>query len=47
MCPSPVSADSEARVLDAAYDLTQDRAALAITHRLIQMEKVNEILDLN
>ena len=36
--------ETEAGVLDAAYDLMRERATLVITHRLVRMEDVDEIL---
>ena len=39
--------ETEIGVLDAAYDLTRDRATLVITHRLVRMEEVDEILVLD
>jgi len=39
--------EMEVGVLDAAYDLMHDRATLVITHRLVRMEDVDEILVLN
>jgi ATP-binding cassette, subfamily C, bacterial CydC len=39
--------ETEAGVLEAAYDLMRDRATLVITHRLVRMEEVDEILVLD
>jgi ABC-type transport system involved in cytochrome bd biosynthesis fused ATPase/permease subunit len=39
--------ETEAGVLDAAYDLMRDRATLVITHRLVRMEDMDEILVLD
>lgn len=39
--------ETEVGVLDAAYDLMRDRATLVITHRLVRMEDVDEILVLD
>ncbi|MEJ7842859.1 MAG: thiol reductant ABC exporter subunit CydC [Rubrobacter sp.] len=39
--------EMEVGVLDAAYDLMHDRATLVITHRLVRMEDVDEILVLD
>jgi ATP-binding cassette subfamily C protein CydC len=39
--------ETEREVLDAAYDLMRDRATLVITHRLVRMEEMDEILVLN
>jgi thiol reductant ABC exporter CydC subunit len=39
--------ETEREVLDAAYDLARERAVLVITHRLVRMEEVDEILVLD
>jgi ATP-binding cassette, subfamily C, bacterial CydC len=39
--------ETERDVLDAAYGLMRDRATLVITHRLVRMEEVDEILVLD
>ena len=39
--------ETEGEVLDAVYELARDRATLVITHRLVRMEEVNEILVLD
>lgn len=39
--------ETEADVLEAAYELMPGRATLVITHRLVRMEEVDEILVLN
>jgi ATP-binding cassette subfamily C protein CydC len=39
--------ETERDVLAAAYDLMRDRATLVVTHRLVWMEEVDEILVLN
>jgi ABC-type multidrug transport system fused ATPase/permease subunit len=38
---------TEGEVLDAAYDLARERAVLVITHRLVRMEEVDDILVLD
>ena len=38
---------TERELLDAAYELMQDRATLVITHRLVRMEDMDEILVLD
>jgi len=35
---------TERKLLDAVYRSTQDRATLVITHRLVRMERMDEIL---
>ena len=35
---------TEHELLDAAYEATRDRATLVITHRLVRMEDMDEIL---
>jgi ATP-binding cassette subfamily C protein CydC len=35
---------TERELLDAAYEVMRDRATLVVTHRLVRMEKMNEIL---
>jgi ABC-type multidrug transport system fused ATPase/permease subunit len=35
---------TEYELLDAAYEPTRDRATLVITHRLVRMEDMDEIL---
>ena len=39
--------ETEAGVLEAAYDLVRERSTLVITHRLVRMEEVDEILVLD
>ena len=39
--------ETEVGVLDAAYDLMRERATLVITHRLVRMEEMDEILVLD
>jgi ABC-type multidrug transport system fused ATPase/permease subunit len=38
--------EAERDLLDAIYHSTQDRATLVITHRLVRMEQMHEILGL-
>jgi ATP-binding cassette, subfamily C, bacterial CydC len=38
---------TEHKLLDATYEATRDRATLVITHRLVRMEDMDEILVLN
>jgi ATP-binding cassette, subfamily C, bacterial CydC len=38
---------TEGEVLDAAYELVENRATLVITHRLVRMEEMDEILVLD
>jgi ABC-type multidrug transport system fused ATPase/permease subunit len=35
---------TERELLDATYEATRDRATLVITHRLVRMEEMDEIL---
>ena len=39
--------ETESELLDAVYELMQDRATLVITHRLVRMEEIDEILVLD
>ncbi len=38
---------TERELLDAAYELMRDRATLVVTHRLVRMEEMDEILVLD
>jgi ATP-binding cassette subfamily C protein CydC len=38
---------TERRLLDAAYEMMRDRATLVITHRLVRMDEMDEILVLD
>jgi ABC-type multidrug transport system fused ATPase/permease subunit len=38
---------TERELLDAAYEVMRDRATLVITHRLVRMEDMDEILVLD
>ena len=38
---------TERKLLDAVYEMTRDRASLVVTHRLVRMEEMDEILVLD